>query len=783
MVIMSIEFPALYKLKRKRLEHSAKRDLNTLSEDEVIKKRYQASVEANLQQDRVMSTTERYEVIKNSMLKAANDTLPLAPKKINGKVKYVADQVIIKLSHRQRELTKAIYNKGSKKRNPEKLRKLKRARNKTFKQLRKRQQELDEERLNRLATELESSKGTRASYEFARIMSKNKSQSFTLYDSNKNKICKDSEILEAVKNHYEIFFSRAGDTPLDPWIGEAKTLKKKITAKEIGRAASKLKNNRALGPDGVAGELIKHGNLTLHLAIANLINDIFATHDSVTELKAGYLFPLNKPGKARIVTETRPLVFLVIMRKVLSNVALIRIKGKVERFLSLNQHAYRSGRSTTEVTWTAQWVSATSEKYAELFHSSGLDLSKAFDCMTRTIIMRILQQYKLATEDEMRIIQFLISETTLRVKLGQSIGETFETIIGAPQGDCLSPILFLIYLEHILRSSNINKYLTQTEQAITTSYADDVNFYTIDRRLLRPPKYHPASIPYASHEKCKCAACRAHNLITDLKPHFAKFGMEINNTKTTHEEFVPKYADSSTLKMLGNHINTTLELQYRRISMAAAVNAMEKIWSKGRPISTGIKLRLLEACATSRLIYNAHCIPYTRAQLDKVNSTHRRHIRRALGVYYPERISVPETYRRAEAEPLSVRIVKSRWTMFGHILRQRGTPANQAMSEYFRVAKSRIITRRIRALTTLPKILHSEILRLTEEQRSEHLGVTGMSSQHDLNEIWRKAQNRNTWRDTVELITENEREFVEARDASTSEKRITRASNTNKERK
>jgi hypothetical protein len=211
---------------------------------------------------------------------------------------------------------------------------------------------------------------------------------------------------------------------------------------------------------------------------------------------------------------------------------------------------------------------------------------------------------------------------------------------------------------------------------------------------------------------------------------------------------------------------------------AAAANAMEKIWSKGRPISPGIKLRLLEACATSRLIYNAHCIPYTRAQLDKVNSTHRRHLRRALGVYHPEHISVPETYRRAEAVPLSVRIVKSRWTMFGHILRQTGTPANQAMSEYFRAAKSRIVTRRIRALTTLPKILHSEILRLTEEQRRKHLGVkAGMSSQSDLDKIWEKAQDRNTWRDTVELIAKNERDFVEARDIATSEKRIAKTSN------
>jgi hypothetical protein len=66
----------------------------------------------------------------------------------------------------------------------------------------------------------------------------------------------------------------------------------------------------------------------------------------------------------------------------------------------------------------------------------------------------------------------------------------------------------------------------------------------------------------------------------------------------------------------------------------------------------------------------------------------------------------------------------------------------------------------------------------------EHLGVTtGISSQSDLDKIWEKAQDRNTCRDTVELIAKNEREFVEARETSASEKRIARTSNKNEVRK
>ena len=48
------------------------------------------------------------------------------------------------------------------------------------------------------------------------------------------------------------------------------------------------------------------------------------------------------------------------------------------------------------------------------------------------------------TEDEIQIITFLLSETKLQIKIGQEIGEKLSTTIGTPQGDELSPILFLI---------------------------------------------------------------------------------------------------------------------------------------------------------------------------------------------------------------------------------------------------------------------------------------------------------------------------------------------------
>ena len=99
---------------------------------------------------------------------------------------------------------------------------------------------------------------------------------------------------------------------------------------------------------------------------------------------------------------------MVVLRKVLSTIVLNRITRAVYEFLSLGQHAYRAGRSTTEVVWTAQWLLATAEKYSERIHITALDLSRAFYNLDRGLLLRILEEHNLAGEDELRVIPFLL---------------------------------------------------------------------------------------------------------------------------------------------------------------------------------------------------------------------------------------------------------------------------------------------------------------------------------------------------------------------------------------
>ena len=77
-----------------------------------------------------------------------------------------------------------------------------------------------------------------------------------------------------------------------------------------------------------------------------------------------------------------------------------------------------------------------------------LDMSKAFDTVKRNMLMKQLKE--ILDEDELHIMKVLLTSVKLKVRIGKELGKEIVTNIGVPQADCLSPILFTLYLANAL---------------------------------------------------------------------------------------------------------------------------------------------------------------------------------------------------------------------------------------------------------------------------------------------------------------------------------------------
>ncbi len=57
----------------------------------------------------------------------------------------------------------------------------------------------------------------------------------------------------------------------------------------------------------------------------------------------------------------------------------------------------------------------------------------------------------------MRLVQYLLSETTQKVKIHGEYGNAFQTIIGVPLGNALCPLLLIFYLDIAMLNYNITQ--------------------------------------------------------------------------------------------------------------------------------------------------------------------------------------------------------------------------------------------------------------------------------------------------------------------------------------
>ena len=170
----------------------------------------------------------------------------------------------------------------------------------------------------------------------------------------------------------------------------------------------KLNNNKSAGYDKITAELIKYGPQTLHSQIKTILNDCFEHHKQI-DIGKGILVALQKPGKPKSpVKNLRPVIFLPIIRKILSNIVLQRIKPKVENYLSPSQSAYRQFRSTSGIIWAYRWFTSHVRIVKETIYVTGIDMSSAFDIIKREKLIEIMNTF--LDEDDTRIIRFLLTE-------------------------------------------------------------------------------------------------------------------------------------------------------------------------------------------------------------------------------------------------------------------------------------------------------------------------------------------------------------------------------------
>ena len=96
------------------------------------------------------------------------------------------------------------------------------------------------------------------------------------------------------------------------------------------------------------------------------------------------------------------------------------------------------------------------------------DLSKEFDTLDHTILISKLQHYGIKGTALQLLLSYLSNRKQF-VQYGDILSQKTDILMGVPQGSILGPLLFIIYINDMVHSSELFKFI---------NFADDTTLIT-----------------------------------------------------------------------------------------------------------------------------------------------------------------------------------------------------------------------------------------------------------------------------------------------------------------
>ena len=228
-----------------------------------------------------------------------------------------------------------------------------------------------------------------------------------------------------------------------------------FVSEEVDSVLKKLKLGKAAGHDGVQAEHLKYGGPILRDWILQICNAITELEHVPDFLKTGIITPLYKGGgKDPLDTHSyRGITLTSVLAKVLESLILTRLQCHFSEkgIPHLNQTAYRKGVSCAEAIFSTLEVLSIYSQRCEKVYMCFYDLQKAFDSVHYSVLLKRL--YEAGVDGRAwRLLRSWYASPKSMVRVDGSLSSMFTLQRGVLQGSVLSPVLFLLIMDPLLKS-------------------------------------------------------------------------------------------------------------------------------------------------------------------------------------------------------------------------------------------------------------------------------------------------------------------------------------------
>lgn len=431
---------------------------------------------------------------------------------------------------------------------------------------------------------------------------------------------------------------------------------------EIKNAIIGLKSGKAAGADNLPADILKVDKDLIAKVLHPIIRHVWETEEVPSHWKDGLIVKIPKKGDLTHCENWRGITLLNTINKILATVIMHRLSDTIEPSLRKEQAGFRPGRSCVDHINTLRIIIEQSLEWRSPLYLLFIDFRRAFDSLNHNAIWKILTQRGVPPKI-LNIIKNMYTDANSNVLHNGSTSKPIKVRNGVKQGCVLSPLLFNLVLDWIMKKVNDdNRGISWNFQGRLEDldYADDIcllshNFADMDTKLQRLATQAGLVGLTINIKKTK-----SMRMGTTTSNKFQINGEEIEDTR----QFC--YLGS----ILSNNGGTEEDIQHRIRKARQCFGMLHRTWSS-TTITRRTKVRLFNSNVKSVLLYGCETWKITAEVVSKLQIFVNRCLRKLCRVFWPNTISNEDLWQITGQAPIAKVIMKRKWKWIGHTLRRR----------------------------------------------------------------------------------------------------------------